>query len=187
MVYTNLQAVKANLHGMFESSRMRATEVGHLYDALVKDEDGNEIEIDNGVAVRIGDFTGNGLQEVNATVAKVTDKIAVTGAPANIKDAFTTQQKQAYNYVNIAGNPVKTYEVVEEDIFAVASYQFTDASTANVKVGSYVVLDGNGSYVAQTTEPDATTHGFVGKIHSITTGTFYTMVRILVLQNKDVA
>ena len=46
-------------------------------------------------------------------------------------------------------------------------------------------------YVAQ--EDDATvttlstTNGFIGKIHSVSAGTYYTMVRILVVQNKTVA
>ena len=29
--------------------------------------------------------------------------------------------------------------------------------------------------------------GFIGRIHSVSAGTYYTMIRIQVLQNKDVA
>ena len=46
-------------------------------------------------------------------------------------------------------------------------------------------------YVAQedsaTVATLSTTNGFIGRIHSISTGTYYTMVRIQVLQNKTVA
>lgn len=191
MVYTNSTATAKNLHGLFESSKLESTDVGRIYDALVVDNttDLNTIDIDNGVAVKIGVFTGNGLQEVYATVAATTDKIAVTGNPANVKEAYTSGQAQPYNYYIPAGQNVKAYSVKAEydDIFAVASYQFTDDSAENVAVGNYVVVDGNGAWVAQTDEPDSSAYGFIGQIHSISTGNYYTIVRILVLQNEDIA
>lgn len=182
-IYTNMEAVASGKHGMFESSRIKASITGHLYD-LVFDKD-----IDNGVMVAVGDYTGNGLQERKGTVAKITDKVAITGAPALIKDSFTTQQAQPYNYYNKAGVPVKSYELVEEDIFAIADYQFTEGSKSLVKVGACVVVDGNGAYVASDAGDLTTkgsTNGFVGKIHSIATGTYYTMVRVEVVQNKAI-
>jgi hypothetical protein len=191
MVYTNLKGKSLNLHGLFESSRLASTDIGNLYDAIVRDENENEIEVDNGVALKIGESTGNGLQEVYATIAGVGDKIAVTGAPADVKTALTTEQKQAYNYTNAAGKPVKAYQIqdvdVHKDIFAIASYQFTDDSTDAVKVGAYVVVDGNGAWVAQAEKPEASTYGFIGKIHSFAVGTYYTLVRIEVVQNKQIA
>jgi len=46
-------------------------------------------------------------------------------------------------------------------------------------------------YVAQADGTEATTlattNGFIGRIHSISAGTYYTMVRIQVVQNKTVA
>ena len=42
MVYTN-QTVSGGTHGLFESSRIKSTDIGHLYDALVKDSEGNAI------------------------------------------------------------------------------------------------------------------------------------------------
>ena len=91
-IYTNLKEVKANVHGMFESSRLKATVVGHLYDAIVRDENDEEIAVDNGVGIKMGEFTGDGLQTKFATVAAAGDKIAVTGSPAVVKDAFTRLQ-----------------------------------------------------------------------------------------------
>lgn len=179
-VYTNMEAVKSGKHGMFESSRIRATNCGHLYDVTFEED------IDNGVLVLVKGYTGNGLQEREGAVATTKDKVAVTGNPALIKDAFTTQQNQPYNYYNRANNPVKCYELVKEDIFAVADYQFTEDSKEHLKVGSYVIVDGNGAYKAQTADPSAT-NGFVGKIHSIYATTYYTMVRIEVVQNTTIA
>lgn len=179
-VYTNMEAVKSGKHGMFESSRIRATNCGHLYDVTFEED------IDNGVLVLVKGYTGNGLQEREGAVATTKDMVAVTGNPALIKTAFTTQQDQPYNYYNRANNPVKCYELVKEDIFAVADYQFTEDSKEHLKVGSYVIVDGNGAYKAQTADPSAT-NGFVGKIHSIYATTYYTMVRIEVVQNTTIA
>ena len=181
-VYTNMEAVASGKHGMFESSRIKATNCGHLYDVVFEEN------VDNGVLVKVGDFTGNGLQEREGSIATAKDKVAVTGSPALIKDAFTTSQAQPYNYYNKAGIDVKCYELVEEDIFAVADYQFTDDSKSKVKVGAYVTIDGNGAYVAAESEGSLkTTNGFVGKIHSIAAGVYYTMVRIEVVQNTTIA
>ena len=94
MIYTNLKAKERKLHGIFESSLLLATDVGDLYDALVRDEYDKEIDVDNGVAIAVGDYTGNGLQERYAKIAGVKDKIAVTGAPANVKTALTTPIQQ---------------------------------------------------------------------------------------------
>lgn len=194
MVYTNLASREKNMHGLFESSALLSTDVGNVYDALVRDESNKPIAVDNGVALKIGDYTGNGLEERYATIAKIADKIAVTGAPAEVKTALTTEQGQAYNYTNLAGKPVKTYQIadpsVHTDIFGIASYQFTDDSAEKVKVGNLVTVDGKGAWIASEATELTTlqsTNGFIGKIHSLSVGTYYTIVRIQVLQNKDIA
>lgn len=194
-IYTNLKAIEKKLHGMFESSNLLSTDVGNLYDVIVRDGSDNEIAVDNGVAISVKDYTGNGLQERYATIAGLKDKIAVTGAPANVKTALTKEQSQPYNFTNPAGKPAKAYQIqdadVHTDIFGIASYQFTDASAENVKVGALVTIDGKGAWVAQaggvTANTLSTTNGFIGKVHSISVGTYYTIVRIQVVQNKQIA
>lgn len=181
-IYTNLDMVTPDLHGMWESSRVKASIVGHLYDAIVRDNAGTEIEVDNGVAIKVGAYTGDGLQTRFATVAEAGDKIAVVGSPAIVKDAFTKTQEAEYNFTHKPGTVAKAYEIVEEDIFAVAEYQFT---SGNVEVGAFVTVDGNGAYAATDTDPSAT-NGFVGKVHSIAANEFYKMVRIEVIQNKQI-
>lgn len=194
MIYTNLEARERKLHGIFESSHLLATDVGDIYDALVRDGNSNPIEVDNGVAVKMGEFTGNGLQERYATIATAKDKIAVVGAPANVKSAITTEEAQIYNYTNPAGKPAKTYAIQEpdkhSDIFGIAEYQFTTESAKKVKQGNLVTVDGKGAWVASEAselETLKTTNGFIGKIHSISYGTFYNIVRVSVIQNKDIA
>lgn len=183
MVYTNMQYTEQGNHGIFEASRLKSNITGHIYDVLVRDNSNKEIDVDNGVCVVVGDYTGNGLQERYGKVAGVKDQVAITGAPALIKDSFTKTQASPYNFYNKAGIPVKTWELVKEDIFGISLGQFTKESAAQVKVGAYVVLDGKGMYVAQADAPTATDHGFIGKVHSIAAGTYYTTVRIEVIQN----
>ena len=78
-IYTDLTKVTPDLHGMFESSRLKATVVGHLYDAIVRDTADEAIEVDNGVAIKVGAYTGDGLQTRYATIAEAGDKIATVG------------------------------------------------------------------------------------------------------------
>ena len=82
MIYTNLEAKEANRHGMFESSHLLSTDVGDIFDVIVRDSSENPIDVDNGVPVKIGEFTGNGYEERYATIAGVKDAIAVIEAGA---------------------------------------------------------------------------------------------------------
>ena len=182
-IYTNLKLVDSKTHGIFERSSIKSSIVGRIYDLLVKDDADKEIDVDNGVLLKVGEFTKNGLQEREATIAKDGDKVAISGSPAVVKDAFTFEQSQVYNYYNKAGKPLKAYELVPEDIFVIDSYQVT---SGDVKVDSYVTVDGNVVYVATDVKP-ADTYGFIGRIHSISTGTYYKIVRVEVIKNEQVA
>lgn len=199
MAYVNSDA--NGRHGIFESSRLKATDVGRLYDARVQATANNvtsDIEVDNGVAIKIGDFTGNGLQEVYATIAGVGDKIAVVGTVPVVKDAYTKEQEDRTHFTNKAGHLAKAYEVLNDshEIFAVADYQFTDASKANIKVGNYVTWDGTGMWVAVASTATApkfagengATNGFIGKVHSIAYDNIglTTIVRIQCIQNVQI-
>lgn len=199
MAYVNSDA--NGRHGIFESSRLKATDVGRLYDARVQATANNvtsDIEVDNGVAIKIGDFTGNGLQEVYATIAGVGDKIAVVGTPAVVKDARVASDEIPSKFTNKAGRLSKAYEVLNDshEIFAVANYQFTDASKANIKVGNYVTWDGTGMWVAVASTATApkmagengATNGFIGKVHSIAYDNIglTTIVRIQCIQNVQI-
>ena len=195
MIYTNT-TMTGGTHGIFQSSLLESTLSGHLWDCLVCSVDTSgstpvytPIDVDNGVAVKVGTETGNGLQERYATIAGVKDKVGITGSPALTKDAFTRGQADEANFYHKAGQLAKVYEVrgdaYDYDIFGVGLHQFTDASQANVKEGAYVILNGSGKYVAQAAAPTASSYGFIGKVHSIQQGLFYTLVRIAVIQNVD--
>lgn len=191
MAFVNTNGAELGFHGLFESSRLKATDVGRIHDTLVRDGEGNAIAIDNGVAVKIGDFTGADLQQIYATIAAVGDKIAVVGTDPVVKDAATKGKEAPVYFENKAGKLSRSYEVLNDsqEIFAVADYQFTDASAENIAVGKYVVVDGNGMWVAQASAPSASTYGFIGKIHSIAADSLgqFKIVRIQCVQNIQIS
>lgn len=197
-IYSNLTELASGTHAIFESSLLKSTISGHIWDCLVVSESGSgnnltrtPIAVDNGVAVKVGDHThnGNGLQERYATIAGVKDKIGVVGTPALIKDNLTTFQGNESFFFNKAGDDSKVYEVIGDpfdgDIFGVTKEGFTAASQDKIKVDNYVVVDGNGKWVAVDSKPTMSNYGFVGQIHSLYTNNFYTIVRIYAIQNKD--
>lgn len=188
-IYTNLKAQEAEKHGMFRSSRLKATDVGRVYDLIVRDEDSDnkEIAVDNGVAVKVGAPTGKGLQTRYATVAKVGDKVAIIGSPAVIKDSFTSLQAAEYNFYHKPGVVAKAYEVREgeAEVFGVAAYQFTTVIGSVPAVGNLVVVDGNGGYKELATGTEVTTYGFVGTVYGYETGDNETIVLIEVTKNEQ--
>lgn len=191
VIFSGYEEVANTEHIVFESSLLKSTITGHIWDAKIQGTSGGllvDINCDNGVAVKMGDFTGNGLQERNATIAGVKDKVGIVGSVPLVKDAYNQAQADEINFYNKAGQLAKVYEVqgdeYDPDIFGVSRMAFTSADNTIV-VGNYVVLDGTGGYTAQASAPTMSSYGFVGKIHSIKVGTYYTLVRIAVIQNVD--
>lgn len=182
--YVNTDAAAAGKHGLAESSNLKSTIVGNIYDALVLDGEGNAIAVDNGAPIVIGDYTHEGLQERNAAIAGVSDKIAFVCAPALVKGAMTKAQANPENFYIPAGKLAKAYEVVEDDIFGIADYQFTSGTPA---VDGYVTVDGEGAYATVASAPDASKYGFIGKIHSIALASNETIVRIRCIQNEQLS
>ena len=198
MAFVNTNGTNAGFHGLFESSRLKATDVGRIHDTLVVSESTSggtttrtPIEVDNGVGVKIGDFTHADLQQIYATIAAVGDKIAIVGTDPVVKDAPTRAKESPVYFTNKAGKLSRSYEVLEDsqEIFAVADYQFTDASAEAVVVGNYVVVNGSGMWVAQAAAPSSSTYGFIGKIHSIAADSLgqYKIVRIQCIKNSQIS
>lgn len=196
-VYGNFTEIPGGTHGIFSSALLRSTIAGHIWDCLVVSESGSgssitrtPIAVDNGVGVKVGAFTHDdeGLQERYATIAGVADKIGVTGSPAIVKDALLKSQEDETYFYHKAGQLAKVYQVegdeFDPDIFGVGLHQFTNPTAVANDV--YVVVDGNGGWTAVTSKPSASTYGFIGQVHSIRQGMFYTIVHIATLQNKDV-
>lgn len=176
-IYGTLNQVQSEKHYVFESSNMKATLIGNIYDGVCDES------IDNTTPLVLGDYTGDGLQL--RKVSKVTDpksKIVVAASVPLIKDAFTREQAEFYHFYNKAGDVIRCYEIYVDDIFGVSK----EAITGEVAVGKYVKINASGGYEISASDPSAES-GFVGRVHSIQVGTFYDLVRIQVLQNETVA
>lgn len=189
-IYTNLAAKEVDKHGMFRSSRLKSSDVGRIYDLIVRDGDDKEISVDNGVAVKVGATTGDGLQTRYATVASVKDKVAIIGTPANVKSALTKEEAQEYHFYNKAGKIAKAYEIRpdEAEVYGVASYQFTTlvgSGATKPAIGNLVVVDGTGGYKELASGSTVTTYGFVGKIYGYEIGNYDTIVLIEVIKNEQ--
>ena len=175
-IYTTMNKVPVTEHCVFESSNLKATIVGNIYDGVCEED------VDNGQALVLKNYTGEGLQLREVIKAGVKDQVVIAGTVPVIKDAMTTLQANFNNFYNKAGNPIRCYEVVKDDIFAISK----NFITGEVAVGKYVCVEADGTYKIYDSDPTAT-NGFVGLVHSIATGTFYDMVRILVVQNTTIA
>lgn len=187
IIVNGFNEVASNNYTVWESSNLRSTIAGHLFDCLVrKTIDGEETPIDceNGASLVLGDYTGNGLQERYAKYAGVKDQIVVAGSVDLVKDAYNEAQAAANNFINKAGQDVKCYQVEQDDVFGISTSGFTSAENTLV-VGNYVVVDGNGKFVAQASKPSASSYGFIGRIHSLHSNLYYTIVRIVTIQNVD--
>lgn len=191
-IYTNLEEVKHDFHGIWRSSRLRSTIAGHLFDVRVQGTNGGlleDIPVDNGVAIAVTGWTHDGLQERLGKIAGVKDKILVTANVPIVKDAFTKAQADETNFFTPAGKLVRSYQIeadaVDGDIFGVGDFQFSNQDPTDVAVDAYVVVDGNGGWTALASKPSTSAYGFIGQIHSIQKGLAYSVVNIFAIQNVD--
>ena len=94
-IYGTLNQVQSDKHYVWESSNMKATLVGNIYDGVCEED------VDNTTPLVLGGYTGDGLQL--REVSKVTDpksKIVVAASVPLIKDAFTREQAEPYHFYN---------------------------------------------------------------------------------------
>lgn len=157
--FDNIAGVDA--HVVAESSRLKATISGHIYDLKMTED------TDNGTIVGIGKFVEEQVFEAKTYAAGDAPYLILTPPLAyNGKKAWSDEK---YFY-NAKGEIARAYELHKDDIFTVSA----DAFTGSPAVGKYV----DSTY----TVAEATTniHGFVGEIIEEVTYTNSTSYRILV-------
>ena len=157
-VFDNIQGTT---HVVAESSRLKATISGHIYDLKMTED------TDNGTIVGIGQFVEEQVFKAKTYAAGDTPYLVLTPPLAyNGKKAWSDEK---YFY-NANGEIARAYELHKDDIFTVSA----DAFTGSPAVGKYV----DSTY----TVAEATTniHGFVGEIIEEVTYTNSTSYRILV-------
>ena len=156
-VFDNIQGKS---HVVAESSRLKATIAGHIYDLkMTKDTD-------NGTIVGIGKFVDEQVFEAKTYAAGDTPYLILTPPLAyNGKKAWSDEK---YFY-NANDEIARAYELHKGDIFTVSA----DAFTGSPEVGKYI----DATYTVKESAPAT---GFVGEIIEEVTYTNSTSYRILV-------
>ena len=158
-VFDNIQGKS---HVVAESSRLKATIAGHIYDLKMT------ADTDNGTIVGIGKFVDEQVFEAKTYAAGDTPYLILTPPLAyNGKKAWSDEK---YFY-NAKGEIARAYELYKDDIFTVSA----DAFTGSPEVGKYI----DATYTIKESAPAT---GFVGEIIEEVTYTNSTSYRILVIE-----
>lgn len=152
--------IKGTAHVVAESSRLKATVSGHIYDLKMTED------MDNGTIVAIGKFVEEQVFEAKAYVAGDAPYLLLTPPFAYNGRKAWSDEKYFYN---AKGEIARAYELHKDDIFTISA----DAFSGVPAVGKYV----DATY-AVTDEVPAT--GFVGEIIEEVPYTNSTSYRILV-------
>ena len=156
-VFDNIQGTA---HVVAESSRLKATISGHIYDLKMTED------TDNGTIVAIGDHVEGQVFKAKAYAAGDTPYLVLTPPLAyNGKKAWSDEK---YFY-NAKGEVARAYELYVDDIYTLSADAFTGAPA----VGKFV----DATYTVADAAPAT---GFVGEIIEEVTYTNSTSYRILV-------
>ena len=180
-IFYNGTDVSGTKYGIASSAKIK--ESNHLYDLVDTVND-----VQNGANVKVGAFTGNGLQERTAVTAGVKDQIVFVCSPALISDTSTSERAQEYNFINKKGIDFKAYEIDVDDVIAISEYSIAaiNSTTDKVVKGNYVVSDGARGWTEVATA-SAASYGYIGQIIGFQTQSFQTIVLINTVQNTTVA
>ena len=136
--------VKGDAHVVAESSRLKATTAGHIYDLEMIDD------TDNGTIVAIGAHVEGQVYKAKAYATGDKPYLVLTPALAyNGKKAWSDEK---YFY-NANGEIARAYELNVDDIYTVSA----DAFTGDVAVGKYV----DATYAIKDAAPET---GFAGEV-----------------------
>ena len=156
-VFDNIQGTA---HVVAESSRLKATTAGHIYDLKMIED------TDNGTIVAVGAHVEGQVFKAKTYAAGDAPYLVLTPPLAyNGKKAWSDEK---YFY-NANGEIARAYELHKDDIFTVSA----DAFTGSPEVGKYV----DATYTVKESAPAT---GFVGEIIEEVTYTNSTSYRILV-------
>ena len=136
--------VKGDAHAVAESSRLKATGAGHIYDLeMIADTD-------NGTIVALGAHVEGQVYKAKAYAAGDKPYLVLTTPLAyNGKKAWSDEK---YFY-NAEGEIARAYELYVDDIYTISADAFVGTPT----VGKYV----DATYAIKDTKPST---GFVGEI-----------------------
>jgi hypothetical protein len=138
--------VKGDAHVVAESSRLKATTVGHIYDLeMIEDTD-------NGSIVAVGALSDLGVQVFKAKAYAAGEKPYLVLTPPLAYNGKKVWSDEKYFY-NAKGEVARAYELHVDDIFTISS----DAFTGTPAVGKFV----DATYAVADAAAES---GFVGEI-----------------------
>lgn len=157
-VFDNIQGAA---HVVAESSRLKATTAGHIYDLeMIEDTD-------NGSIVAVGTLSDLGVQVFKAKAYATGEKPYLVLTPPFAYNGKKVWSDEKYFY-NAKGEVARAYELHVDDIFTISADAFTGAPAVGKFVdATYVVADA------------AAESGFVGEIIEeviYTNGTSYRII-----------
>lgn len=159
--------IKGEAHVVCESSRLKATYAGHIYDLkMTKDTD-------NGTIVAIGDHVEGQVYEAKDYVAGSKPYLVLTAPLAYNGRKVWSDEKYFYN---AQGELARAYELCEGDIFTISE----DAFSGTPEVGKFV----DATYAVAES---AGASGFVGEIVEEVNYTNSKSYRIIVREVNKVA
>lgn len=164
-----------NVHGVCESTLIKATECGHNYNLINEDTD-----IDNGSVCKLGAYVRQDLWK--AEVPAVGDKVILIYTAPKIYEEYTKRMQEEQFFYNGAGEAMRGYELVDTDRFALSAEAFAEGST--LEVGEYVGVDGTGFKLKTLGKDAPSDRGFYGHIYDIAGNGNY---KIIVDRNHPVA
>ena len=136
--------VHGDAHVVAESSRLKATGAGHIYDLEMI------ANTDNGTIVALGKHVEGQVYKAKAYATGEKPYLVLTSPLAyNGKKAWS-DEKYFYNAI---GEIARAYELYVDDIYTISA----DAFTGTPEVGKYV----DATYEIKGTKPDT---GFAGEI-----------------------
>ena len=136
--------VKGDAHVVAESSRLKATTAGHIYDLeMITDTD-------NGTIVAIGAHVEGQVYKAKTYAAGDKPYLVLTPALAYNGRKACSDEKYFYN---AEGEIARAYELNVDDIYTLSA----DAFTGTAAVGKYV----DATYAIKDSKPST---GFVGEI-----------------------
>ena len=142
-VFDNIQGAA---HVVAESSRLKATIAGHIYDLeMIEDTD-------NGSIVAVGALSDLGVQVFKAKAYAAGEKPYLVLTPPLAYNGKKVWSDEKYFY-NAKGEVARAYELNVDDIFTISSDAFTGAPA----VGKFV----DATYAVADTAAES---GFVGEI-----------------------
>ena len=162
-VFDNIQGTA---HVVAESSRLKATTVGHIYDLeMIADTD-------NGTIVAVGALSDLGVQVFKAKEYAAGDKPYLVLTPPLAYNGKKVWSDEKYFY-NARGEVARAYELHVDDIYTLSADAFTGTPAVGKFVdATYTIADtaGQTGFVGEIIEEVNYTNSVSYRVHVVSLG-----------------